>query len=369
MQEENDTNIFHLSSSLPPHYLSPIFAGSKALFSGLAGGFIHGSLCILLDRLHLMALKSFNVVSFHELYLQYNSRLKYFPWIVPSPRHNNADQQINIIDKKGSQHYNSVKLSTLAINKVIEGAPIDKYVDTIYSQSQTQMQQNKPHMITKAAQPILNRLPLSEFPSIRGTLLSHALTHGLMFSSYETVKTIGFNAAHFLWPDAPDSEHYGYPQSSYRKEKHLDIDSTRSEVNHANNEGKSTTASESPTSTVYDAIDASPKTPMAGEKRDETLFISRKDRVLQPAPAHRSSTFYSILGVAIVGVAGGCAGIMEELSSHLLSTWEKEGVISLRKSILMNGIPRTAALMSSIFPSAIGMIAYEYGKDTFEENL
>ena len=196
----------------------------------------------------------------------------------------------------------------------------------------SQSQQSRKHAISLSSHPPLHRLPPIEFPSVRGTLLSHALAQGLLFSSYESIKSIGFNTAHMFFPESVEFYDHKHKHNSHSKNQVLN----------------------------KDAI------PLKVDREDKNLSTFHRDG--SSHPSYHSSTFYSIVGVVIVATAGGCAGMMEELSSHFLSSWEKEGIMSLRQCIAMNGMPRTTALVSSVFPTAIGMIAYEYGKDTFEEN-
>ena len=68
------------------------------------------------------------------------------------------------------------------------------------------------------------------------------------------------------------------------------------------------------------------------------------------------------LGVAVVGLAGGLAGLCEEAVSHLTPHWEIEGVSSLKESIKRHGLPQVRVISSAALPTAVGFLAYEYGK-------
>jgi len=68
------------------------------------------------------------------------------------------------------------------------------------------------------------------------------------------------------------------------------------------------------------------------------------------------------LGVAMVGVAGGLAGLCEEAVSHLTPHWETEGVGSLTASIRRYGLPQLRTISSAALPTSLGFLAWEYGR-------
>lgn len=68
------------------------------------------------------------------------------------------------------------------------------------------------------------------------------------------------------------------------------------------------------------------------------------------------------LGVAMVGVAGGLAGLCEEAVSHLTPHWETEGVGSLQVAIKRHGLPQLRTISSAALPTALGFLAWEYGR-------
>ena len=68
------------------------------------------------------------------------------------------------------------------------------------------------------------------------------------------------------------------------------------------------------------------------------------------------------LGVAMVGVAGGLAGLCEEAVSHLTPHWETEGVGSLQAAIRRHGLPRLRVISSAALPTSLGFLAWEYGR-------
>ncbi len=68
------------------------------------------------------------------------------------------------------------------------------------------------------------------------------------------------------------------------------------------------------------------------------------------------------LGVAVVGLAGGLAGLCEETVSSLTPSWETERVSGLRTAIKRHGLPSFRALAPSFLPASLGFLAWEYGR-------
>lgn len=68
------------------------------------------------------------------------------------------------------------------------------------------------------------------------------------------------------------------------------------------------------------------------------------------------------LGVAMVGLAGGLAGLCEEAVSHLTPHWEVEGVGSLKVAIRRHGMPQLRAISAGALPTSLGFLAWEYGR-------
>ena len=68
------------------------------------------------------------------------------------------------------------------------------------------------------------------------------------------------------------------------------------------------------------------------------------------------------LGVAMVGLAGGLAGLCEEAVSHLTPHWEMEGVGSLKAAIRRHGMPQLRAISAGALPTSLGFLAWEYGR-------
>jgi hypothetical protein len=74
--------------------------------------------------------------------------------------------------------------------------------------------------------------------------------------------------------------------------------------------------------------------------------------------SHRSRQ----LRIACVVVAGGTAGVFAEVANHYLEPIEREGWLHGSAAILERPRPARGALSYAILPSAIGFLAFEYGK-------